>query len=345
MLIANNLCKVYQLKERKGLFGPKTLKEIMAVNDVSLEIKPGQIIGLLGINGAGKTTTIKMLSALLEPTSGSFSINGIDGIRYPQEIKRIVNVITGGERNIYWRLTARENLEYFASLYNLPRHKLNDSIDELLELVDLKEAADMPVERYSKGMKQRLQIARGLVNDPKFLFLDEPTLGLDVAIAKELRNHVRHLAEKRNKGILLTTHYITEAEELCDWIYVIDKGCIIATGTPSELAYSTKMNTNILVSIPELTSGVKKEIYEIAKVHQAKIEFQENTTDVSVSISAQENLTGQLAHILTSNGLPILHLKIIEPRLEDALIQLSYGGDSIERNISNCESRSYKATS
>ena len=136
---------------------------------------------------------------------------------------------------MYWRLTAKENLEYFGSLYGLSGDVLRDRIKELLKLVELEEAADIPVERYSKGMKQRLQTARGLINDPEYIFLDEPTLGLDIMIAKEIRELIRGLAVKKNKGILLTTHYISEAEELCDYIYVLDKGEVIAEGTKEEL--------------------------------------------------------------------------------------------------------------
>ncbi|MCK9905902.1 ABC transporter ATP-binding protein, partial [Frankia sp. Cpl3] len=170
----------------------------------SFQMAPGKIVGLLGINGAGKTTTIKMCTTLLEPTSGSITVDGLDVVKQDRQIKAIVNMIAGGERMLYWRLTGRENLVYFGSLYGLSGSSLHARISQLLKQVGLEEAADTPVERYSKGMKQRLQIARGLINDPKYIFLDEPTLGLDAPIARHLRQYVKELAQQQGKSILLT---------------------------------------------------------------------------------------------------------------------------------------------
>lgn len=234
-IVAKNLVKNYELKERHGMFRPKTRKTIHAVKDVSLEIPKGKIVGLLGINGAGKTTTIRMLSSIIKPSSGTLSMDGVDAVKNHRWVKERINVISGGERNLYWRLTARENLEYFGKLYGICGRELEERIRYLLEIVGLEEAADTPVERYSKGMKQRLQIARGLINNPEYIFLDEPTLGLDIVIAREIRELVKRLALEDEKGILLTTHYINEAEELCDYIYIIDQGRMIAEGTREEL--------------------------------------------------------------------------------------------------------------
>ncbi len=233
-IIAQHLVKDYilkeKIKEKSGLFGRKQKRVIHAVKDISLEIPQEKIIGVLGINGAGKTTTIRMLASIIAPTSGSLTMNGVDAVKNHLWIKERINVISGGERNLYWRLTAKENLRYFGSLYGLSGDDLDKRIAYLLRTVGLEEAANVPVERYSKGMKQRLQIARGLINDPIYLFMDEPTLGLDIVIAKEIRNLVSDLAHKEGRGILLTTHYISEAEELCDYIYILDKGRIIAEG-------------------------------------------------------------------------------------------------------------------
>lgn len=232
---AVHLCKDYVLKEKKSMFGSKRKRVIHAVKDISLEIPQGNIIGVLGINGAGKTTTIRMLASVIKPSSGSLMMNGVDAIKNHLWVKERINMISGGERNLYWRLTAKENLRYFGSLYGLSGALLHDRIDRLLKIVGLEEAADIPVERYSKGMKQRLQIARGPINDPGYIFLDEPTLGLDIMIAKEIRQLIMKLARKDKKGVLLTTHYISEAEELCDYIYVLDQGEMIARGTKEEL--------------------------------------------------------------------------------------------------------------
>ena len=252
-IIAQHLVKDYilkeKIKEKSGLFGRKQKRVIHAVKDISLEIPQEKIIGVLGINGAGKTTTIRMLASIIAPTSGSLTMNGVDAVKNHLWIKERNNVISGGERNLYWRLTAKENLRYFGSLYGLSGDDLNKRIAYLLRTVGLEEAANVPVERYSKGMKQRLQIARGLINDPIYLFMDEPTLGLDIVIAKEIRNLVSDLAHKEGRGILLTTHYISEAEELCDYIYILDKGRIIAEGTKEQLkgllAYEPKVVTSV----------------------------------------------------------------------------------------------------
>lgn len=252
-IIAQHLVKDYilkeKIKEKSGLFGRKQKRVIHAVKDISLEIPQEKIIGVLGINGAGKTTTIRMLASIIAPTSGSLTMNGVDAVKNHLWIKERINVISGGERNLYWRLTAKENLRYFGSLYGLSGDDLDKRIAYLLRTVGLEEAANVPVERYSKGMKQRLQIARGLINDPIYLFMDEPTLGLDIVIAKEIRNLVSDLAHKEGRGILLTTHYISEAEELCDYIYILDKGRIIAEGTKEQLkgllAYEPKVITSV----------------------------------------------------------------------------------------------------
>ncbi|OVE67257.1 hypothetical protein CCS79_14105 [Clostridium diolis] len=335
MLIAKNLSKIYRFREKKNFFSVGEPKEVVAVKDVSLEIMPGQIIGLLGINGAGKTTTIKMLSSLLEPTSGSIIIDDIDVLRQPKEIKKIVNVITGGERNIYWRLTARENLEYFSSLYNLPQKARLARINELLELIDLKGFDDIPVERYSKGMKQRLQIARGLINDPKYLFLDEPTLGLDIGVAKELRNYIKRLAQNEKKGILLTTHYISEIEELCDYVYVINNGSLIMTGTPSDIIKNARVGVKIYIHVSEILYDMRRKLEDLSKVYNAEISFKNEDSNVTISINALENITVPFIKALMDANVNIQHFNITKPSLEDALIKFSLGGNGNEVFISN----------
>lgn len=258
MIQADHLSKTYVLKEKSHLFGKKKVRQISAVRDISLEIPKGKITGVLGINGAGKTTTIRMLASLITPTSGSLTMDGVDAVKNHLWVKERINMISGGERNLYWRLTAQENLRYFGSLYGIGKKELEERIGELLKTVGLEEAKDIPVERYSKGMKQRLQIARGLINEPEYLFLDEPTLGLDILIAKEIRELIHSLAKERGKGILLTTHYISEAEELCDYIYVLDQGQIIARGTKEELKEIFKVKPRMVVQEMSLEEVLMK---------------------------------------------------------------------------------------
>lgn len=300
-IIARHLVKDYILKEKKGLFARGQKKVVHAVKDLSLEIPQGKITGVLGINGAGKTTTIRMLASVIAPTSGSLTMNGVDAVKNHLWVKERINVISGGERNLYWRLTAKENLRYFGSLYGLSGASLNEKIADLLETVGLEEAADIPVERYSKGMKQRLQIARGLINDPEYLFMDEPTLGLDIVIAKEIRRLVQELAKEKKKGILLTTHYIREAEELCDYIYVLDKGEIIAQGTREELK-------ELFMYKPQLLMQVKpsddQEYLALLK------EEGEKTADEHV------------LNLLMKHQIQVEGLSVQEPELEEVLMKI-----------------------
>ncbi len=231
------LSRVYETRKRRYGVGRSTISRINAVVDLDLEIGPGELFGLLGPNGAGKTTTVKMLCTLLTPTEGQAWVRGLDVVKDANKVRRIVNMVAGGERMLYYRLTGRENLAYFAELYDVPRSEVRKRVEQVLDLVGLVDRADDEVEKYSKGMKQRLQIARGLINDPQVLFLDEPTLGLDVDIAKELRAFIRkQLVDEQGKTVLLTTHYLAEAEEMCDRVSFIFKGRIVSTGTPAELS-------------------------------------------------------------------------------------------------------------
>lgn len=261
MIQVNNLSKTYRNKEKTGFLTSKNIP-LEAVKNLTMTIPKGSIVGLLGINGAGKTTTIKMLSTLLEPTSGEVLYDGIPLKKHEIQVKKKVNMIAGGERMIYWRLTARENLTYFGNLYGLHGKALKFRIDELLELTGLTEKANTPVEKYSKGMKQRLQIARGLINDPDYIFLDEPTLGLDVPIAKEMRHFFDTLAHTQNKGIVLTTHYMQEVEELCDYIYILNNGELIKEGTPSEIValHTADSNANLEEAILNISKKMKEVI-------------------------------------------------------------------------------------
>ncbi|MDR1404930.1 MAG: ATP-binding cassette domain-containing protein [Candidatus Methanoplasma sp.] len=207
-----------------------------AVDGISLAVRRGEIYGILGPNGAGKTTTIKMLSTLLTPTSGLAEVLGLNVYdkKNIRTLRKRINVVSGGERGLYYRLSGRQNLEFFAELYGIPKKEQKTRIDELLSLVELTEAADIKVENYSRGMKQRIHIARSLINSPEILFLDEPTIGLDPEISQGIRSLIKKLSDG-GTTIILTTHYMFEAEELCDNMIILSHGTIVGKGTVEDI--------------------------------------------------------------------------------------------------------------
>ena len=205
-----------------------------AVDGIDLHVETGEIFGVLGPNGAGKTTTMRMLATLLEPTSGRATILGHDLVSGARNIRRRLGAVLSGERSLYWKLTARENLEYFAALYHVPPSETRGRIDEILDAVHLTDRADDYVEKFSTGMRQRLVLARALLPAPALLLLDEPTVGLDPQAARDLRERVVQLRAE-GRTVLLTTHYMEEADQLCDRIAIIDHGRIVALDTPAGL--------------------------------------------------------------------------------------------------------------
>ncbi|MCP8308665.1 MAG: ATP-binding cassette domain-containing protein [archaeon] len=211
----------------------KKYEYTIAVNGLSLEVKEGELFGLLGPNGAGKTTTINVLCGLLKPTSGSVSVGGYDVTKESFKIKELIGVCPQ-DTAVYSYLTGRENVELFGNLHTMPKDKIKKNSDELLNKLGLLEDANRRAGRYSGGIRRRLNIAMALVQDPKIVFLDEPTVGMDVQSRHAVWDFLREL-KKRRKTIILTTHYMEEAEELCDRVGIIDHGKLIALGSPKQL--------------------------------------------------------------------------------------------------------------
>lgn len=216
--------------EQRGGRGRRDVGTRTALDGLDLCLAPGEVHGLLGPNGAGKTTLCKILSTVLLPTTGTARVAGHDVVREAREVRRLIGLVFGGERGLYSRLTARQNLRYWAALYRQPGGG-RGRVDWLLERVGLADRADDPVETYSRGMKQRLHLARGLIGDPRVLLLDEPTTGMDPVAAHEFRNLVRELRDE-GRTVLLTTHDMAEAEAVCDRVSVIDRGRLITTADP-----------------------------------------------------------------------------------------------------------------
>jgi ABC-2 type transport system ATP-binding protein len=222
------------VQEIRRVYTPRKREPVVALAGVSLEIPTGEVHGLLGPNGAGKTTLVKILSTVLLPTDGRALVCGHDVVAETKAVRPLIGIVFGGERGLYTRLSARQNLEYWGALYRLSGAQIKQRSAELLERVGLTERADQRVEEFSRGMKQRLHLARGLMGDARVLFLDEPTTGMDPLAAREFRALINEL-KGEGRTILLTTHDMVEAETVCDRVTLIDRGRILATETPRSL--------------------------------------------------------------------------------------------------------------
>ena len=216
----------------------KAFGDVVAVDGISFDVRAGEIFAFLGPNGAGKTTTIQMLTTLLRPTSGTITLDGLDPVTKPLEVRRLFGIVFQ-DPSLDGDLTARENMDLHGVLYHVPRRTRVERIQMLLTLFDLWDRRDARVKTFSGGMKRRLEIARGLLHTPKILFLDEPTLGLDPQSRNQLWTHIRHLNETDGVTVFLTTHYMDEAERVAHRIAIIDRGRIVAQGSPAELKLQT----------------------------------------------------------------------------------------------------------
>lgn len=235
--------KKYFISKKRKLFRVIEKKEFKAVDGVSFEIKKGEIFGLLGPNGAGKTTTIKMITGLLRPTSGKVLVNGVDVDENPMKALGNIGTVLAGDRSIYWKLTGRENLEYFAALYGCNRKEAKKRAEKILTRLGIIEKADELVEKYSTGMKQKVALGKALIPEAPVVLLDEPTLGLDPQSALNLREIILDI-KKEGRSVLLTTHYMEEADFLCDRIAIVDGGKIVAMDTPENLKNGIKDTEN-----------------------------------------------------------------------------------------------------
>ncbi len=220
----------------------RTFGDFAAVNDISFQVRKGEIFAFLGPNGAGKTTTIKMLTTLLRPTSGTIELDGLDPQRQQNEARRRFGIVFQ-DPSLESELTAYENMEIHGVLYHVPRKLRIERTEQLLKLFELWERRNEPVKRFSGGIKRRLEIARGFLHTPKILFLDEPTLGLDPQSRNQLWTHVKNLNETEGVTVFLTTHYMDEADRVAHRIAVIDHGKIVAQGSPAELKEQTKSDS------------------------------------------------------------------------------------------------------
>lgn len=315
-IVVKELCRVF--KTHIGVFR-RSRKEVHAVDGISFDVLPGELFGLLGPNGAGKTTTVKMLTTLLLPSSGSASVLGYDIVKDPDPVRGRIGFIFGGERGLYWRLSGFDNLRYFASLYHVDPEISRNRIPYLLELVGLKDRAQEKVEGYSRGMKQRLHIARTLLHEPEVLFLDEPTIGLDPVGARELRQVIRNLQQEK-KTILLTTHYMFEADALCDRIAVINHGKIIALDTPLALKELVSDLSIIELEVFGVPEKQLHQVQELAFVDMVTVEDRDQRQMLLVQTPRGSEAIPELMHIL--QDIRVGKVIVREPTLEDAYVRL-----------------------
>jgi ABC-2 type transport system ATP-binding protein len=294
-------------------------KDVEAVRGVSFEVGEGELFGLLGPNGAGKTTTIKMLITLLIPTSGSARVLGYDVVADAREVRRRIGYVFGGDRGVYERLSALDNLRYFAELYGVPAREQRRRIAELLDLVGLAGREKERVEGYSRGMRQRLHVARGLLHDPPVLFLDEPTLGLDPVGARELRATIATLAEA-GKTVLMTTHYMFEADALCDRIAVIAQGKIVAEGSPSDLKARVADGRVVEIEVYGTAEEAVERLRVVEGVRGVAVEEREQAQVLVVQVDGAREVTHALLGRL--EGASVGRVSSREPTLEDAYVAL-----------------------
>jgi ABC-2 type transport system ATP-binding protein len=296
-------------------------REFVALDQVSLEVHPGELFGLLGPNGAGKTTLIKILTTLLAPSSGTAKVDGLDVVKEADQIRPRINMVSGGESSGYGILNVRENLWLFARIYGVPTAIAEERIDRMLNVVSLSEKATSRISHLSTGQRQKMNFCRGFITDPKILFLDEPTLGLDVTSARAIRAFVKEwMRERPERTLLLTTHYMAEADELCDRLAIIDKGKVLACDTPANLKRQVQKYPIYELSLAPGANGWD-EVGKLPGVHSSTATTTPTTVELKVSL-LDESVIGAVVQSLVTAGGRILTMKKVEPTLEDVFIEL-----------------------
>ena len=305
----------------------KEFGQLKAVDGVSFEVDEGEIFGFLGPNGAGKTTTINMLTTLLRPSGGTALVDGLDIHKHPNEVRRRVGVVPQ-EYTADEDLTGLQNILLCADMYGIPRSNSKPHAMELLRLVELQDAADRKVSTYSGGMRRRLELACGLINYPKLLFLDEPTLGLDVQTRTAVWKYIKMLKEEYRMTLFLTTHYLEEADSLCDRIAIIDHGHVVKIGTPTELKASIGGDV-IVVGVAEAEPDISSDIQKISLVKEVK----KYDHEYRIKSEAGEETSIQVIDLVRSRGLHVTKISLTKPTLDEAYLEFT--GSSIREEEAN----------
>ena len=297
--------------------------EVMALNQVSITVEAGQTFGLLGPNGAGKTTLIKIFSTLLLPSSGTALVDGIDVAKSAGEVRKKINMVSGGEHSGYGILSVRENLWMFSQFYGVENRVAYQRIDEMIEALGLSEFKKTRIGKLSTGMRQKMNLIRGFVTDPKILFLDEPTLGLDVQISRDVRKYVKGWVKNNpEKTVLLTTHYMAEAEELCDRVAIIDQGKIIACDSPANLKRLLRKEAVFHIEVNLIAENLER-FSQIKGVKNFAFEHKSHVGRTELKfILESDSVIALVTEALEQNGTKIVSLSKTEPSLEDVFVAL-----------------------
>lgn len=322
-----NLSRIYKVKgQKKSKNEPKSRddKTLVALGGVNLEVYKGELFGLLGPNGAGKTTLIKILTTLLAPSGGTAYVDGLDVVKQSTEVRRRINMVSGGETSGYGILTVRENLWMFSQFYGVTWKDASERIDEMLRVVELEDKANTRISSLSTGQRQRMNFCRGFISDPSVIFLDEPTLGLDVNAARMVRNFTRDwMGRDPERTVLLTTHYMAEADELCDRIAIIDHGKVLACDTPANLKHMLQKQPVFEISVSGIAGRSIDDLERTPGVIRVTGEPDESGTNYRLKfILEDEPVIGSVVTALTSLNARILSLQKNEPTLEDVFVKL-----------------------
>lgn len=317
-IYTEKLGRIYKIRDAKK----NDQKQLTALQDVNLSIKPGELFGLLGPNGAGKTTLIKILTTLLSPTSGFATVAGHDVNKEPELVRTSINMVSGGESSGYGLLTVRENLWMFAQFYGINSKEANSRITKLLDVVGLADRANMRSADLSTGLRQKMNIVRGFLTDPAILFLDEPTLGLDVSASRDVRDFVRTwMDDDPMRTLLLTTHYMAEADELCDRVAIINKGRVLACDTPDHLKKDFQREAIFSIDLESAHSIDLDKFTAIPGVNNVLANKVNGTSNLEVFLQAEDALAGVIAQV-TEQEARIISLQKRQPTLEDVFVQL-----------------------
>ena len=335
-IVTRDLTKTYKSKirspDQRTVFFQRKNRTVTAVDHLNLEIRRGELFGLLGRNGAGKTTLVKILCTLLPPDEGTASVNGFDVVKQQMQVKRSIGTIFSmGERGFFWRLTGYSNVEFYAAINNVPRRGRRERIMEVLDLVGMKDNAFEVFQKYSGGMKRKLALARALLPDPPILLLDEPTTGLDVVSSRSIREFIRNdLSRKAGKTVLYTTHYIEEAAQICDRVAIMHKGRLIALDTPDSLKGLAKKGEVLDVVVKNISEAQVNGLRGVDGVASLAADVQDavlGQTDLRLRLENVDALPG-IFDFFFKEKIKIVNFKQEEPTLEDAFIELTGAGIS-----------------